>query len=522
MFGLLDWKKIEMRKYLIVIMLVFVAMFAAVPGNVYAQSPANYTAEYGVTNFYTDDAVLEYHFAGLDVTEHYQWVMRGINQDGTPGEIISVKNSLGSAAVTITWTSLAGDFLLANGLPHVGAAEVADHFGQIQGVHFMLPGCNLILSLECSNADWLQGGAAVSSPLARVGIGPSMNQFPLNADGYFHIYTDPVSVLTRQGGVSFLHFKFLVGSVDEFRIYNKNSPAVAYTISHEDLEAYNTDDRNSVLTPYNPTNSFVVLNTNGVRPQYINRVQDLIAWSNGDNPHTLQVPTGAYDYTYHDSFGVWVADGESTWLVGNNPTIEFWSVSVQEHVSESGQLRQTFISETLGIWESGYINHELNDSLMGLIDSDDYAYAKRRSYEYTVFGVQTDDVLSTWSIHPTLSNLNTATLSDRRWDIELLYNIDQTISIADRAENTLNQLGWDTPLGRTLAMLILMMSVFYALARNGARSIYGYALTFLVIGGGWIAIGLGDGLSTLLFGISAIVLVWTMIGMRSSNEGAGM
>lgn len=513
-----------MRKYLLGIAAVLVAVFAMNPATASAQDAANYTAEFSATNFYANDALLGYHFTGLDTTADYVWLLQGIDENNDPIQALAMKFHSGATTASPIWSGEQGDFDRGDGTLYTGAARVIDNFGNELGRHYILAGCSDSLSLACGypGLDWQFNLTAVNGIASRFVIGKNMNTTDLNADNYFHPYKNQNAVITQQGGITFLHYSATTPGTDELRIRDTNTGDVVLRIEIADLVTYNTDVRNSVLTPWHVNASFVVLNTAGSELSFINDRQEVAAFNqvgSGDNPHTAIIEYGAYDYHRYTSGGTWVNDGESILLVNNNRPAEWEIKNNQDQISESGQLRLELESHTEAIWDSRFLDHKLEDSVEGVQDTDNYAFQRRRNDVYTVSGVSQVGVVTTWSITPTVHNAVAAALAHRRFEVDFTYEISNVVAVADRVEEVLNGFGMDTPLGRGLAMLVIMGVVIIAVAKQGAKGIIPFGMIYLAVGGAWLALGLGDAITTILFGISAVVLIFLMINSRKSEGG---
>ena len=516
-------------KFTALFLIGFVAIISTGNDRAYAAAPSQYSAEYNITNLYTTESCLEYFFSGLDPATQYTWLLRTLDENGGGEHALGNKQFTGGVSTTELWCG--PDFERANGTLYSGPAMVQDTWAQVQGIHYLLPGCvdTLTVCFLVNAQDWHVQGTAQSLDDARVGIGNNLYiDEPLNVDDYFHPITRPELVSVQQGKHIFLHYRQIDPSTRLIRIYNKNSSTVLYEIEVQNLIDYNTDLRQATITPFFVDSSFVVLNTSGVKPKWISTTQELVSFEaagSGDNPHTMSFDLGAYDYELVTSGGAWIADGESTLLVtnatGGNLSRE-WAIQGPTAVHATGTMGVELFSLTEEIWDSGYQNHELEDSLAGVLDSADYSYEFSRLDTFTAFAVQQPATVE-FSIIPNVDNLTIASFFERRFVIGHDYTIgvESVIEIEERFENVLRGFGFDTTLGRGLAMLILMMAGMFTLSHFGANGFVPFALMFLVVGGGWLALGLGDLLITTLYGVGALILIFLMLrnsGIGSSGE----
>lgn len=506
-----------------------------------AQDPANYTWEYGATNFYTDDAILAYQFTGLDSATDYVWQWQGLNFDGSVAQAIGQpKFFSGGTGVIVQWKGEDGDFdygaanqdredntvSLIGERTWRGPARVIDNQGNILGTHFMWPGCSDALSNSCglgvAAPDWNVTGTANNSLTNRFGVGMDFNLHDENVDGWFHEVDRPGAVTTPVGEWTLLHYRISAApGFDELRFYNLNSSTILLNLELQDFIDYNTDVNNALLTPWHVTESFIVLNTAGTALRFINQVQEIASFKSpgaGDNPFIALFQKGAYDYERTSSIGVNVADGESVWLVTDGG-LE-WNVTTgQQIVVELGRLNVELETLTETVWDSGFNDHIVVDSEVGTLDTDDYVYLRRRPFNFQVGGVETEGAVVTWSILPTMSNMSTATLSERHFEATYTYDID-ALQLTDRVEGTLIGYGLNTTLGRSLALIIILVVAMVVAASFGAAGLIPFGLIYIAGGGIWMALGLSDPLTLLLFSITAILILYMMFQSRK-KQGAG-
>ena len=503
-----------------------VALVATVSGGgiASAQAPENYSAEYSSTNFYANDVPLAYYFSGLDVNTHYSWLLQAVNSDGSTGQAFEWKSSEGSATATVIWSGSAGDFDDVDGLVYEGALRVIDSWGRVQGTHYTTSGCSDTLDVQCGFAkpDWLYNGTAINPAGQRFGIGKrGWVLRDLNSENYFHTIKEPGLVTYAKGDVMLLHYSAGISAgTDRYHIYSLDDSSVVARYEIDDFITYNTDVRNSVLTPWHVSESFMVLNTDGSFLPFINQVQESAAFKQGasyDNPFELDLEYGAYDYEQRSSVDIYRADGESVFFISQGAPVEWAIKNNQNSIGEAGNLRVELESSTEAIYNGSYSDHLLSDTDLGVVDAADYAYQVRRHYAYQVSGVAQTGVVATWGIYPVFLNQSVAGFANRRFEVDLTYDISNAMLVSDRVENTLAGFGMDSPLGRGLGMLLLMGVGMLFIARHGARTIIPFGLIYLVVGGGWLALGLGDTITTVLFGITAIFVIFIMINSRKSE-----
>lgn len=513
------------RKVFVALLVAIVSMVGMLPDTASAADPANYDAEYSATNFYTTSNTLRYYFSGLDPATEYTWNLQKVLHDGSLGFVMATKRFTGGTFVTVDFEDLKGDFGLdlAGGYArYQGPARVVDNWQQVKGRHYMLYGCSSSLQIDCPNYDWQFTGAAVNPETDRHVIGSSYLS-GLNDDGYFHDVDRPSASIVQVGNFTFLHYRATTPGTDVYRILKKDSTTVLYEFKIADLVTYNTDIRNSVLTPTFVEQSFVVLNTDGSYRPFISIEQDRAAFSqaaSGDNPHRAVFEAGAYDYKRTSSIGVNISDGESTMLVSKNLNDEWKLISAANLVPANGTLRLEIISNTQEIWDSGYLDTTLTDSVLGVIDTDDYLWRKSRTTAYTVDGIE-QVATATLRIDPVSSNLAFASLADRRYEVSIDYAILNAFTPESRTENTLAGFGMDTDLGKGIGMVLAILIGLFTVAYFGGKSFTAFGVAYIAIGGVWLVLGMGNVLLTIVFAATVLVILFAIFSGKSPTNATG-
>ncbi len=519
------YKGLDMLKWIIWLLLILALIMVRVD-NVRAQAAATYTHEFNSTNLYTNDGQLTYHFTNLDANANYVWLLQGIDENGIGIQALGMKFFTGGTSATIQWID--DDFDRGNGTLYSGPARVIDNFGNRFGPHYLLPGCLIAAVTNCGpdNIDWVQDGTAENPEDDRFVIGRVAHIEDENVEGWFHPLRDHNVVMIVEGDFTFLHYRADVPSTDEYAIMRMSDSTVLARFIIADLITYNTHVGLTVLTARQPENNFIVLNTSGEQLGFINRVQEDAAFNqigSGDNPFTLTLGLGAYDYIRTDNVGAHVTDGESVLLIGSGGRNEWRLFSNQDEVRVATNINLDLHTQTVEIFDDGFRNHTLIDDIGGAIDTADYDFTKRRSDFYEV-QAQPVAVALDWLIAPVVSNLeDIGGLTNRRFIVSHDYvtfvpNAQESQDLRQRIENNISGIGFDTTFGRGLALVLMIMVAFIALGRRHVRGIIPYGLTFIIIGGVWIGVGMSDPLTTILFGVSSLVMVFLMINARSNRS----
>lgn len=511
-----------MFKKLVVFVAVVAVFFGANTVGVSAAAAGDYHAEFSSTNLYGGDNLLIYHFTGLDPDSDYVWLLQGVSISGGPNEALGLRFLDGDGATTThTITFDYQDFNNQNGTIFSGPAQVIDNFGNVVGKHYILGMCADDSYEHCGEQEWSNPGGENGVDNRVLVRKPEYGQMIQNVDGWFHEYDNSAFVTVGKGDYLILHYLYdpaIVPTDEIYQIYDIATSALLYRFYLDDLYTYNDDVRRVTLGETIQTYNFVILTTNGVTPDWINHDQNAEAWTLGDNPHSASFEYGVYDYERTTAGGASIDDGESVFIVSKGGRTEWAIGGKQESIGAGNDIRLVVESKTEAVWTDGYLDHELNDTQEGSMDGDNYAYSPYRTTSYPV-GIIEGFETSVWVIYPTTTNMTTASLSERRFFFEHDYAISSSMLIVDRVEDTLEGFGFDTPMGRALAMLLLMVVIMLFMSSRRVRGFVPFALAFLFIGGGWLIIGLGDGLTSVLFGISAVVVIFLLIQHRKRSEG---
>lgn len=481
------------RKILVATVAVIAAVFASVPPSVNAQvSAANYSVDSTPINFYADSFAVVY-LSGLDVTADYIWFVQGMNPvTNQPQESLHVEYSSGSATATIALSGV--QILKSDGTPWVGPVRIADNFGQVIWKGFIGP---------VTTADWRANNGS-----ANVGIGYNLPTLDVDAAGWFHPVDQHEMVTVPAGDWTLLHFQYALGSLpttDEVRVYEIANGTLIGTFPVTDLIEAITPDGTAQPTTTLNVNSFVVLNSSTDTLAFIDAGEDSTAWT-GDNPQELGIDYGAFDYEITTAGGANVSDGQSVFMVSRSNFN--WRISSKRtQVTPGGTLSFDLVSLTEGVQDSSYGDQELDDSIIGSIDTADYAWTAVRSDSFTVDSLPVQNGLVTWTVLPTVTNMTTAVLGERTFTVELAYFITDGLSLNDRFTNTLVGIGFDTQFGRTLALCILLLGTMVFARSQNAKGTAAFGFIYLFVGGGWILLGLADTLTTLLFSLGALVVL---------------
>ena len=285
-------------------------------------------------------------------------------------------------------------------------------------------------------------------------------------------------------------------------------------------------------TCYNDTigSSYFPLATGGALP-FVDHDTFDSCWVNGDNPTSLVLPVGAYEYakiydndTVPDSYA-----GESTFIVTASPNATAWGdtasqspayLSIYPTVAENEQqLVDAFVYES-AVWD-GY-------STIGVYDSDMAAYVHTVDYTveyiphirftYTVTGTPGNSSNTILSFKPT------ATRYDRALDYYgyVVYGTYDIIAAPTRSETwrgMLERNGWTDPPQAVLFFFVLLAIVaggFGSLA-PGSMLLVG-AVAYIIVGVAFVYLGLFGLLLTSIWVIGiipAVLLSWS----GGSNAG---
>lgn len=471
-----------------------------VPAYTVHGAPQEYLWEYNVTNVYTNHT-LSYDVSSLDTATQYTFQFQLLDTSG------NVKNIVETSIIGpgVTTDSFGTDFA---GYEDVyGPLRVIDQFGQVLGEHFVAPAY-----LD----DWQSNGTNPAADKQGIGDVPYVEE---NADsGYQHPVRDHTAVLTRVGEWTLLHYRLgaLVPPTNrKIVIFDSETATEVAEFDMDELYQYNqhVDSTDTAFVGI----SFIVLNTSGDAPNFINESQDAAAFTdvNFDNPHELELGAGLYQYARYDLTDVLISFGESVWVVSNN--VAEWTVAVKKpSVQEGGQQCLDLRQYTQEVF-TDYPDQLVTDSSVGDVDDTNYDFDTFRKVCYSAGTEAQSPALATWEwkafdmVEPSID------VDDFAFEIGASYTISNPMQFdaIDTLGNGLTAFGLDSTLGNLVAMLGGMLAVMFV-TRNPLVAL----IAFLGIGGMFVIFGFATTLTKIVFALGAIMAIILFVrGTRQQSEG---
>jgi hypothetical protein len=471
-----------------VLLLGLLAAFLLGPVRALAQVPQDYTSDYNVGGLYTDTALI-YEFSGLDSTVEYTWKVERVNDNDAPIETVGTW-SVGPGSATATrfinyWPSNIE-----------GPLRVVDHWGQVVGRHYIT---------AAPHSEWFQTNAVNTQEKSGVAL---VVYNDVDANNYQHDETNPESVLVASGDRVLFHYRTdALGTTDVIRLVDIDGGATVAEYPLSELYDFNggggsTEDAFRFW-------SYVVLSTDGTPPTWIDGDKSSSTFT-VDNPHTLVLPAGAYEYARLTSAGALVAEGESILLVSSDPRPEEWTVTLRGSVSGGDPQTLRLRASTEAIWDA-LDSRTIEDSLLGSQLAVIDAWALVRHDQYLTAVTSSADATSSWCLAATA--LTWATASERRLCESADYLIRPNPGLTPRLENLLQAWDLNDDLGHLMMFTVGVVLSLVAAHRWMPSTLgsYRYIAVYLLLAGAALISQWLTGWVALVIGLTLLLLVVLLV-----------
>lgn len=523
--------KLNIRRILPILL---VAMLIGIT-SMYAPKPAhaavNYTWSYDFTNVYNTN-VITYSFSGLDSATTYRWDLFLVDPvTGQPTQSVGFQTFTGGTSDSpvyfggVNFSTPAGTPNFPDG--YVGPVAIVDSNGTVLGRHFVT---TLPTYLTTTDSQWFDSGAGNTTIGERQVVGglqdqgtcrnPVYNEF--NSSGWLHDYT-VCGVATVTNGYAILHYQVTAAydpasDDDDIIFYRVPTSTVAISISVNALIDY---QQTAAYTPGSIFYSFVVLNTSGRTLPFIDNNRASNAFGTVGNPMLGAFLPGIYNYSRYDSGSSWVSDGESVFVVTDDPSLNEWSVTAgTDQIAMGGYQVATTHAVTPEIWTSYHGQQVLSDGLVGTVDSTVYSFATARSFRYqTSTSALDDSVAITWDNIASSLNSGLATPAEMGFEAVTYYANVAAATFEQNLNTTLHDTGLDTPAGRAaLFTIILTIGMIGVSAFPGLRNhVFAYLVMWTGLGGVFVLGGLSTLLITSVWGVMTFALWVGAVLLSTSN-----
>lgn len=487
----------------------------------------SYTWSYDHTNVY-NARTITYSFSGLDSGTIYRWDMYTV--DPLTGALVESLGQVATTNVTSTTATFGGGIDQPVGsiifpVNYVGPIAIVDYYSQtILGRHYVaqLPGYT-----NSPGSEWFTGGGNTAVNERQV-IGP--RQFagfcqnpaygPINSDGWFHTFK-PCSVATITDGFAILHYQMsptYVTSSDYIEFYDMPGSTGAISIYFDDIAAYQTDTSIDSSTAY----SFIIVNTSGEQLPFIDNNRAVASFTTGSNPAITSLDPGVYNYVRTD--GSWISDGESVWIITDDPDLNEWTLTGVSEVGQSGNQTLRANAVTPEIWDSYHGYQLVADSDAGYSNTTIYGFRTTRTHTYQVSSTPSDDVTVQWINRASGINSGLATVAEMEFEVQHIYNVVDVVTFEESISQVLTNTGLDTDSGSAILLtLLLFFGMILTAGISGLTgNIYAYLVVWTAIGSTFVLGGYGTLLVDTVYIIMTIVMwVFAMLigGVISEENG---
>lgn len=514
-----------MRKLLPIFILSILIASTSLHSNS-ARAAVAYSWSYDFANVYNISDIT-YSFTNLDSTVDYAWNVYTIDtRDGSPvtalGAFISLASERTAAGHATTETLVfgstptiapAGQITFPDN--YTGPIGLFDDRGTQLGVHFVevVPDY-----LTTPDSQWFDGGSGntslgerqVMGNISTTGIcrNPVYNAF--NSDGWQHSFA-PCSVVTLDGGWAILNYQIATAydpatDDDVINFYRIPDSTVIFSVSLNELIAFQQ------TAAYSPGGmfGFIVVNTSSTYLPFIDNTRCAAAFTAGMNPCIANMGgTGVYNYSRYDSTPSWVSDGESVWMISNDPSLQEWRITANNQTIAGGQ-RQTVTTYavTPEVWNSYHGAQTIFDGFQGIVNSTVYSFATTRSISYTTAVAVNDNTTVAWTNQAISINSGLATPAEMAFVVTTTYNLVANTTFEENVNQVMVNTGLDTPAGRgALLTIILVVGMLGTATFSGLRAnIYAYLIVWTGLGAVFVLGGFGTALVNTVFMIATVVM----------------
>lgn len=498
--GLIVYWRCVMRWLGLLVISISLMFFAGLYNPTPAHAAVNYNWEYDFVNRYSTQ-FLTYTFSNLDANTTYTWnVFAGSTQGGgftrfgsftsTPADRSGSPTDESFQIVGIPGITTPGIVVYPD--TYTGPLVVIDGFnGTILGQHFIarfyndpqLPNTSGWLISSGSNTSLGEKQLVGNTQATGSCRSPLYNE--VNSDGWMHSFI-PCSVTTLDNGWALFHFQITAAydpamDDDVIEFYRVPTSTVEFSLSLNELIAY---QQTGTYTPGTTQAWFVVINTGSTNLSFIDNNR-CSSFSTGMNPCRADLSPGVFNYSRYDQTPSWVSDGESVWIITEDPNLLEWTLTRGAgEVQEAGRQTVTTRAVTEEVWNSYHGFQEVEDVPAGFSDTTVYAFARSRPFTYQVANAILTGVEPTWENRPSALFSGLATPVEMAFIVSTSYNIVDRLSFEEAINTNIVDLGLDTNAGRAaLLTIILFVGMLGTAAFTGLRgNIWAYMVVWTGLG----------------------------------------
>lgn len=525
---------VNMRLLILFIVSLGVMLFAGLYNPAPAHAAVNYTFSYNFANRYNTEQIT-YTFSGLDATTTYTWNVYTVSVDsGQPlqtfGAFTSTPDDRSGSPTDETFTFGGVDFSTPLGTitypqGYVGPIAVLDSDGTMIGRHFI---AELPTFITTQDSGWLDGSGNTAVGEKQV-IGntqftgscrnPVYNE--INLDGWMHSFT-PCGVTTIEDGWAVFHYQVDAAydpstDSDVIEFYRVPTSTVEFDIQLDQLIDF---QQTAAFTPADYAIAFIIVNTSTRLLPFLDNTRCANAFTAGSNPCIANVAPGIFNYSRYDSSPAWVSDGESVWIVTQDPTLNEWGINaVSDQVGQDGPqtLRTTAVTEA--VWDSYHGVQIVADGFSGFIDSTVYAFTTSRTFRYDVANTVASSVVVEWTNQAVSLNSGLATPAEMNFVVQDFYSIVAVPTFEENVTEVIGNVGLDTDSGRAaLLMMILFIGMIGTAGFTALRAnLFAYLIVWTGLGATFVLGGFGTLLVNTVFTIITIGM-WVFAIMARGDD----
>ncbi len=492
--------------------IIFVLLGLVFTSSTVSAQVEDYTFSYSSTNVYVSQS-LTYTISALDASTEYRFSLYIMRRDlpAIVESIVQTQSCTGSTSCTI-------GFKLFELVPTntFAPAQVRDNFGQLLGEHFLAPGVDIApwATNQQNPADEKTVISEGARPLFAAALG--VNHFEL-------LVENGERIITTIGDYTLMHYRTSLADYQnefiEINVASAASDSQAYFHVEEFVE-YNRHSSNPSISSQN-IHSFIVLNTSGVLPVFVDQAQNAAFTGLYDNPHTLTMGTGIYNYARLDGAASVKSYGESVWIVSSRKPD--WTSTVRPSIGITRNQVVTLRAVEQAVYDAypdlTLLDCELGDPVASCdtVDSTDYSFLTSRNVAFAVDGTPIENNFVLWQRNATSWQYGQPLTKTNLYFESGSYDIVPIVGLDERIADIVADSGVDQGTMFLIFFLILNMLTYIALFAMNLRSPMLYGLVFLGFGvmfmfSGWF--------TTWIAIIMGFLMVIVMLAMFKGTRNA--
>lgn len=471
----------------------------------------DYTSSYSSTNMYVSQR-LTYTLSGLDAGTEYTWSLQMMRID-FPSAVDFTAQTLSCTGST----SCSLHFNLYEILPTTafGPARVLDNFGQVIGEHFFSPGVDIApwATDQQNPADEKTVISNGARPLFTAALG--VNHFELLGGEVGN------RIITTVGSYTLLHYRTSLADYQDERIEINVASAASDTQARFDVEEfveYNRHSSNPSISSQN-IHSFVVLNTDGVRPIFVNQLQDAAFSGNFDNPHTLTMSPGMFNYARLTGAGAVKSYGESVWMV--TTVIPDWAGTARNQVGVGRNQFATLIAVEQAVYDAypdiTLLDCEAGDPIAScdIEDTTDHPFATSQDVTFIVAAVAVEGQTILWQRNASSWQYSQPLALTNLYFEGGGYEITAAVGFDERLRTIVAESGVSRDTMFLLFFIVANLLTFIGMASVGMGHPTLYGLVFLIYGVMFMFASFFDSWIAIIMGLLFVLVLLGMFRSRA-------